>query len=64
MKKVYLNTIIGLADGLTQTEFTDYLLEHELAIDGLEYRYELFSTDSEIRKDEFLQFLETGKPRK
>lgn len=61
MKKVYLNTIIGLAEGLTQTEFTDYLLDQAIDIDGLEYRYEMFSKDTWQRKVEFLEFLETGK---
>lgn len=61
MKKVYLNTIIGLAEGLTQTEFTDYLLDHEIEIDGLEYRYEMFSKDAGQRQAEFLEFMETGK---
>lgn len=61
MKKVYLNTIIALAEGLTQSEFTDFLLTQEIAVDGIEYRYEMFSEDNKKRQSECLKFLETGK---
>lgn len=64
MKKVYLNTIMALADGLTQSEFTDYLVKQEIEIEGIEYRYELFSEDKQLRHSEFLKFLETGKLKK
>ena len=61
MKKVYLNTIIGQAEGLTQQQLVDYLLALDLSVDGLEYRYEMFSEAEDARQREFLQFLETGK---
>lgn len=64
MKKVYLNTVIALADGLTQSEFTDYLVKRAIEVDGIEYRYELFSEDKQLRQSEFLKFLETGKLKK
>lgn len=61
MKKIYLNTIIALADGLTQGEFIDCLLAQAIDIAGIEYRYEMFSKEADKRQREILSFLETGK---
>lgn len=61
MKKIYLNTIISLGESLTQQEFSDFLAQSQLEIDGIEYRYEMFAQDTATRSQEFLQFLETGK---
>ena len=56
MKKIYLNTIISLGESLTQQEFSDFLAQSQLAIDGIEYRYEMFAQDAAKRNQEFLLF--------
>lgn len=50
-----------MGESLTQQEFSDFLAQSQLEIDGIEYRYEMFAQDTATRSQEFLKFLETGK---
>lgn len=53
MAKIFINTIVGAAENLSQLELLHILDKLDLEIDGIEVRGELFSTDYTKRKEEF-----------
>lgn len=62
MAEIIINTIIGLADGLTQYEVVEQLVElNSPSITGIEYRLEMFNTDDEVREQEIEAYLTIQK---
>lgn len=53
MAKIFINTIVGAADNISQLDLVKHLDEMNLEIDGIEVRGELFSS---LKKDRTAEF--------
>lgn len=53
MAKIFINTIVGAGDNISQLELVNHLDDMQLEIDGIEVRGELFSEVTAVRTSEF-----------